>query len=343
MSATLVEPTVTLLALQAAALGAVLALLGLVIERSIERASLRLWRSGRGGPPAVRPVTDSSLNRSARVGSDDSTAIRVQRVPSTLDHASRLWTPGRKPGRKYEAPQFSGPEVVSSHDFDRTEPNREIERVINRSGRPGTGRAVSLGQLLFSGAAHAAAAGGAGKSSACECPAATTSRWFPPGTELRVLRSEQFESLVKRATDGLNRQLSAEPLRLVRARHRAHRWNGGVLTGETELVIARSSAGPADYELDPWSPAVVSATAKAAPGSQDGELPINPFAEPARTDRANSAITLDPAVDSMLGAGDSGKQSIWVDRYPRQGVRLAWELQAQKRTRGRKYPSGPSR
>ena len=35
---------------------------------------------------SIRPATDSSLNRSAGVGSDDSTAIRV-RVPSTLDHA----------------------------------------------------------------------------------------------------------------------------------------------------------------------------------------------------------------------------------------------------------------
>jgi hypothetical protein len=61
-------------------------LLGLLIERSIERASLRSQRAERGGVTTIRPATDSSLNRSAGVGSDDSTAIRV-RVPSTLDHA----------------------------------------------------------------------------------------------------------------------------------------------------------------------------------------------------------------------------------------------------------------
>jgi hypothetical protein len=87
LAAMLIEPTVTFLIFQAAALGAFLALIGLLIERSIERSSLRSHqRAERGGAVAVRPATDSSLNRSAGVGSDDSTAIRV-RVPSTLDHA----------------------------------------------------------------------------------------------------------------------------------------------------------------------------------------------------------------------------------------------------------------
>jgi hypothetical protein len=86
LAAVLVEPAVTFLLLQAAALGALLTLLGLLIERSMERSSFSWSSARRGGAPAVRPVTDSSLNRSASVGSDDSTAIRV-RVPSTLDHA----------------------------------------------------------------------------------------------------------------------------------------------------------------------------------------------------------------------------------------------------------------
>jgi hypothetical protein len=85
LAAILVEPTVSLLLLQAAALGALLSLVGLLIERSIERLSLRSERAERRGAAAIRPATDSSLNRSAGVGSDDSTAIRV-RVPSTLDH-----------------------------------------------------------------------------------------------------------------------------------------------------------------------------------------------------------------------------------------------------------------
>ena len=63
LSAVLVEPAVTFLALQAAALGAILALLGLVIERRSSARGLRFSRSARSGPPAVRPVTDSSLKR----------------------------------------------------------------------------------------------------------------------------------------------------------------------------------------------------------------------------------------------------------------------------------------
>jgi hypothetical protein len=86
LAAVLVEPTVTILLLQAAALGALLTLLGLLIERSIEQSSFSWLTARRGAAPAVRLATDSSLNRSASVGSDDSTAIRV-RVPSTLDHA----------------------------------------------------------------------------------------------------------------------------------------------------------------------------------------------------------------------------------------------------------------
>ena len=86
LSAILVEPAVTILVLQAAALGTLLTLLGFVIERSIERASLRLSRSGRGVPAAPRPLTDSPPKGTAVVGSDDPTAIRV-RVPSTVDHA----------------------------------------------------------------------------------------------------------------------------------------------------------------------------------------------------------------------------------------------------------------
>ncbi len=85
LAAVLVEPSVTFLALQSAALGAFLTVLGLLIERAIESTNFRSLRAARGGPPAVRSAPDSSLNRSVGVGSDDSTAIRI-RVPSTLDH-----------------------------------------------------------------------------------------------------------------------------------------------------------------------------------------------------------------------------------------------------------------
>ena len=86
LSATLVEPGVTVLVLQAAALGVVLSLVGFVIERTIERARLRLSPFGRSTPVAGRPLSDSPPKGTAGVGSDDPTAIRV-RVPSTVDHA----------------------------------------------------------------------------------------------------------------------------------------------------------------------------------------------------------------------------------------------------------------
>jgi hypothetical protein len=85
LSAVLVEPSVTFLVIQCASIGVILTILGLLIERLIERSNSR-WMPARR--PAVMPglvAADSSLNRSATVGSEDPTAIRV-RVPSTLDH-----------------------------------------------------------------------------------------------------------------------------------------------------------------------------------------------------------------------------------------------------------------
>jgi hypothetical protein len=85
LAAVLVQPGITFLAIQSASIGAVLTIVGLLIEGLIER-----WKSRE---PFVRRRTviaspssvDSSFNRSAAVGSDDSTAIRV-RAPSTQDY-----------------------------------------------------------------------------------------------------------------------------------------------------------------------------------------------------------------------------------------------------------------
>jgi hypothetical protein len=85
LAAALVQPGVTLLALESASIGAALAIMGLLFEGLVER-----WKSrspvagGRTVVPSPSSV-DSSFNRAAAVGSDDSTAIRV-RVPSTQDY-----------------------------------------------------------------------------------------------------------------------------------------------------------------------------------------------------------------------------------------------------------------
>ena len=165
-------------------------------------------------------------------------------------------------------------------------------------------------------------------------PAKMTSKCFPPGTELRVLTAEEFESLFKRANQGAQRRLSAGAPRLVRARHRA-RWEGGVLRGETELVIVKSAAEPADYVLDVWSPAVISATRIGGATGRDDELPAHLFAEPVRPGDLRRSITGELMLETLLGARDSGMQSISLDGHPRQSVRLVWELEAPKRVGGR--------
>jgi hypothetical protein len=86
LAAVLVEPSVTLLAIQSASIGAVLTLLGLLIERLLERSIPRRMLAHPGNVMISPAGANSSLSRSPAVGSDDSTAIRV-RVPSTFEYA----------------------------------------------------------------------------------------------------------------------------------------------------------------------------------------------------------------------------------------------------------------
>jgi hypothetical protein len=72
------HPSVLLLVIQSAFSGLVLVLLGLLIQRIIERA---------GPAPMPSTITSTSGLSPVGVGSDDSTAIRV-RTPSTMEYAS---------------------------------------------------------------------------------------------------------------------------------------------------------------------------------------------------------------------------------------------------------------
>src|SRR5262249_40605226 len=152
-------------------------------------------------------------------------------------------------------------------------------------------------------------------------PAKQTSKWFFPGTELRVMPVDEFESLVKRAAAGSNRLKVPEAPRLIRARHQA-RLSSGVLTGQSELIIASNPDGSVDYAPGAWSPAVLGATRTAARGLTADELPTNPFIPTARTFPGTLGPASDPALNSIFGAHDSGTPSIWLDRPPAQSVRL---------------------
>ncbi len=83
LAAALSEPSVTLLALQSGFMGAALTILGLLIQRLLDRPKASL-PARETSPVGGQVVGDSSVDRQAIVGSDDSTAIRV-RVPSTMD------------------------------------------------------------------------------------------------------------------------------------------------------------------------------------------------------------------------------------------------------------------
>jgi hypothetical protein len=84
LAAATVQPSVTWFGLQSAFIGVALTLLGLLIQRLLERTRSPAVPGRDPSSITVQPASDSALNRPAGVGSDDSTAIRV-RVPSTMD------------------------------------------------------------------------------------------------------------------------------------------------------------------------------------------------------------------------------------------------------------------
>jgi hypothetical protein len=90
--ASLVQPSVTFLVVQSGAIGAALAVLIAVMQRLVEgrRPGPAFYGEPSGRTPV--PGSGSGLSRTAGVGSDDSTAIRV-RTASTLDYIPAGTTP----------------------------------------------------------------------------------------------------------------------------------------------------------------------------------------------------------------------------------------------------------
>jgi hypothetical protein len=136
-------------------------------------------------------------------------------------------------------------------------------------------------------------------------PAKDVSKYFPAGTELRVMPVEKFESLVAGATEGLARRRASEPTRLIRAHHRA-RLRSGVLEGRSEIVVAAARTGPADFLLKPWTPAVLAR-------SQTRKL---------------------------IGARASGETSLWIDQSPNQANVIEWDLQPRSHLGAKSFTLG---
>ena len=94
--------------------------------------------------------------------------------------------------------------------------------------------------------------------------------------------------------------------RLIRAQHRA-RWDAGLLRGRTELVIGALAAGPAEYPLEPWTPAILGG----------------------------------PGIAPAVGALGKGVVVLGLEASPReQVVRIDWELQPRPHSRGRGFSLG---
>lgn len=143
-----------------------------------------------------------------------------------------------------------------------------------RSFRDGSGRSrqgrVHVTLLL---AALLATFGGAALAGSevvrVRLPAKDVSRFFPPGTGLRVLSPREFEARVEAANREPAARRAAEAPRLLRARHRA-RWENGLLRGRSELLVSAGPSGPVEFPLEPWTPAIlIEAGAAPAVGARD--------------------------------------------------------------------------
>lgn len=134
-------------------------------------------------------------------------------------------------------------------------------------------------------------------------PAEKVGTWFPPGTELRGLLAEQFDALLASARAGYQREAGRAPARLLQARHFA-RWNAGLLTGRSELVI-EAPAGPGPYELilNPWTPA------------------IEPSEGPS----------------TVLRMHNDGRTAVRVEAGTVSTVTLKWQLRARTGSQGRRF------
>ncbi len=76
-----------------------------------------------------------------------------------------------------------------------------------------------------------------------------------------------------------------------------------MLTGRSELVDRAARSGPADFILEPWTPAILST----------------------------------PQSSGVVGARDSGKLSLWIDRSANQTIVLDWELQPRSPMSGQNF------
>ncbi len=117
-----------------------------------------------------------------------------------------------------------------------------------------------------------------------------------------MLTPAEFEAKVAAAFKATSLSKVDRPPRLIRARHHAS-VSSGVLIGRSELILEPSRAGPGEYVLEPWTPAIVATSLTA----------------------------------NVVGARSDGKPTLWIDQGPNQTIHLEWELQARTYSRGRGF------
>ena len=133
-------------------------------------------------------------------------------------------------------------------------------------------------------------------------PAQDVSRFFPAGTELRVMTPAEFDAKVAAAFQGPSfKQVDRSP-RLIRARHHAYVSSGSFdwTKRADHRAVPRRSWGVRPGALDP-------------------------------------AIVPTSLTANVVGARFDGKPTLWIDQGSNQTIHLEWELQARTYSRGRGF------
>jgi hypothetical protein len=126
-------------------------------------------------------------------------------------------------------------------------------------------------------------------------PESRLREFLPADAAVRVMPAAEVDVLEREAREAREALARAAPARLIRAEHRA-RWEAGVLHGSSDLITLAEGSLPTALRLDPWSPAIVSASDGAGLRARpDGSL-VAWIATPGR-DRLSLRWRLDPGAD----------------------------------------------
>ena len=128
-------------------------------------------------------------------------------------------------------------------------------------------------------------------------PASKVTSYFSPDTPLRLMSEAEYRDLLERARKGAEAASERSSPSLLVASHHAS-WEGGILSGRSELTIEQKGQVPVVLPLEPWTPALTST-------------------------RATSIRTL-----------PDGRTALWIEEPGKSSMTVNWSVRARPGSRG---------